>query len=449
MSTGRPSATGERAASSAVDGPITAAPAERWSRGHWLGLAAVLAVGSLLRVLLLPTEGLRGDLDQFVGWVHHIATDGLGSLYGGTDVGAVSFGPVMAYVWGVLVVVQPAFDTVTDASDPAIRVLMKTPASIADLGLGLLAAFALRARPRWAVLAAAAVVLHPAVFYVSAWWGQYESIFLLSGLGAVVAAISGRNGLAAALVAVSLMTKPQAIAFLIPFAAWFWAQGYAEAGALGGVRAVARAALIGLAVTVVLWLPFLAQGGPADYLGGLAMYQNEVFNVLSLRAWNPWWILQVAAADGDFIRDDIAFAGPFTLRHIGYLVTAGMSLVIGWAVVRDARPRTLVLGLVASVLVIFTFMTQMHERYAYAAPILLVLLLSEPRVRWLWVGLGIAFTLNLLAAVPPSPEVAAWLPMSGPLAVLGSLTLTTVTVAALVATFRSAGHATASPRPAR
>ena len=60
------------------------------------------------------------------------------------------------------------------------------------------------------------MLLHPVVFDVSAWWGQYESIFVLTGLGATIAAINGRNGLAAALLAVSLMTKPQAIPFLLP-----------------------------------------------------------------------------------------------------------------------------------------------------------------------------------------------------------------------------------------
>ncbi|MGP1673674.1 MAG: hypothetical protein ACTS8Z_00490, partial [Candidatus Limnocylindrales bacterium] len=232
-------------------------------------------------------------------------------------------------------------------------------------------------------------MLHPAVFYVSAWWGQYESIFLLSGLGATVAAMRGRNGLAAALVAVSLLTKPQAIAFIIPFAAWFWAQGYAPGGIRGGVTAIGRAGAIGLGVTAVLWLPFLMTGGPADYLGNLGTYQNDIFNVLSLRAWNPWWLLQVGAVGGDFIRDDIAFAGPVTLRHVGYVVTVLLSLVIGWAVLRDPRPRTLVLSLVASVLVVFTFMTQMHERYAYAALILLVLLLPDARSRALWLAFGI------------------------------------------------------------
>jgi hypothetical protein len=396
-----------------------------------LTLGAVLIVGAAIRLLLLPTPGLRGDLDQFVGWVHHIATDGLGSLYSGTAAGPVTFGPVMAYVWGVLATIQPAFATVTDASDPAIRALMKTPASIADLGLGLLVAFALRDRPRWAVLAAGAVVLHPAVFYVSAWWGQYESVFLLSGLGAAVAATRGRNGLAAALVAVSLMTKPQAIAFIIPFAAWFWAQGYSLGGVRSAVLGLARAAAIGVAVILVLWLPFVGANGPANYLGNLGTYQNEIFNVASLRAWNPWWLLQEAAAGGSFVRDDVAVAGPLTLRHLGYLLTGVLSVAIGSAIIRDPRPRTFLLGLVASVLVVFTFMTQMHERYAFAALAYLVLLLPDRGPRWLFVAFSIVFMLNLIAAVPPTDAVATALPVGGVLGVAGSLAMIAMTAWAL------------------
>lgn len=405
--------------------------AQRWSRHHRLSLGGILIAGFAVRLLLLPTEGLRGDLDQFVGWVHHIATDGLATLYSGTDAGPVTFGPVMAYVWATLAAIQPAFATVTDASDPAIRALMKVPASLADFGLAGLVAWVLRARPTWAVAAAAAVILHPAIFYVSAWWGQYESIFMLSGLGAVIAAINGRPGLSAALVAVSLMTKPQAIPFLVPFAAWFWASGYADGAVRGGVLALARAGAIGLGVIAVLWLPFLATGGPGNYLGNLGTYQNEIFNVLSLRAWNPWWLLQEAAAGGDFIRDDAAFAGPLTLRHLGYFVTVILSLVIGWAIVRDPRPQTFILGLVASVLVVFTFMTQMHERYAYAALIFLVLLLPDARMRWRWIGFGIVFSLNLVAAIPPSAEIAAILPVSGALGIAGSVLLSCITVVIL------------------
>jgi Gpi18-like mannosyltransferase len=378
----------------------------------------------------LPTDGLRGDIDQFVEWVHGIVTGGLPDAYDQD----LSFPPVMVYLWSLIAAVEPSFETVTDGSDAAIRVLMKLPATIADLGLALAAAFALRGEPRWAVTAVAVILLHPAVIDVSAWWGQYESVYLLSALAAAVLAINGRNGWAAVAIAISLMTKPQALPLLVPFAAWFWATG--------GWREVARAAAIGAAVIVVLWLPFLAADGPARYVQNLSDYQGGIFAVLSLRAWNVWWLVQEAAAGGAFVVDNVPVLGPLTLRHVGYAAAGLLELVVALAVIRAPQPRTLLLALAASVLVAFTFLTSMHERYAYGAIIFLALLVPDHRLRWLGVAFGVVTTLNLLAAVPPTPEIGELLPVAGILGIAGSLGMVAVTAVALTMLYRAPSRGT-------
>jgi hypothetical protein len=337
----------------------------------------------------------------------------------------------MAAIWAFLAAIAPGFSTATDAADTGLRILLKTPASIADIGIALLVAYALRDRPRWAVIAAAAILLHPALWYVSAWWGQYESIYALPALAAAIAAGKGRNGLAAALVTLSLLTKPQALAFVLPFAAWFWASGWQHGRWRGAAIELVRAGLVALAVGVLAWLPFLAAGGPGKYLETLSYYQNDVFNVLSLRAWNVWWLVQEAATGGSFIADDVAFVGPFALRHVGYAVTGLLEAAIALAIVRDPRPRTLILALAASTLVFFAFMTQMHERYAYAAVVFLMATIPDRRGLWLAVAVGIVFTLNLVAAVPPSPDIGRLVPIAGPLGILGSLAIIAITIATL------------------
>jgi len=386
-------------------------------------------------------------MDQFAAWVHDIAVNGLGGLYGPQEAGPVTFGPVMGGVWAVLAAIAPGFQTATDAADTGLRMLLKTPASIADLGMALVAVWALRDRPRWAVVAGVAILLHPAVIDVSAWWGQYESIYVLSALAATVLAIRGHNVVAAALIAVSLMTKPQAIPFLVPFAAWFWATGFRRDGVRGGVIELARTGAAGLAVIVVAWLPFLTEGGPANYLANVRYYQDEVFNVLSLRAWNPWWLVQVVAAGGAFIVDDVPIVGPITFRLIGLLVTAALQVVLFMAVVRDPRPRTLVLALAASVLVFFSFMTQMHERYAYAAAVLLILLVADVRVRWLALAAGVLVTLNLWWAIPPAPIFAMLLPIDGVVGVVGSAAMLILTGVILRETLgdRAVGRGSQAP----
>lgn len=377
--------------------------------------AAGLALGLVIRLLLLPAPDVTGDITTFVAWVHGIALHGLAHAYDEP----LSFPPVMAYLWGLLAAVDPAFRTVTDGTDPSIRVLMKVPPTLADFGLALLVAYALRDRPRWAVAGAIAILLHPAVFYVSAWWGQYESIYVLFALAATVLAINGRNGWAAALIALSLMTKPQALPMLVPFAAWFWATG--------GWRGLLRTAAIGAAVIVVLWLPFVAANGPSNYLRGVAEYQNERYAALSIWGWNIWWLVQETAAPGRFVSDDVTVAGPVTLRHIGLVATALLECLVALAVIRDPRPRTLVVALAASVLVAFSFLTTMHERYSYAALVFLLLLIPEPRWRWLSLAFGIVVSVNLLTAAPATPEIHSVVRATDLIGIVGSVAMLAVT----------------------
>jgi hypothetical protein len=394
--------------------------ATAWTTRDRVALLVLFLIGVAIRTVLIGTEGFRDDMDLFARWISHISTAGLGQLYTDNPGGPVTFGPVMGLIWGALGVIAPGFAVATDSSDPTLNALMKVPASLADLGIAGLIVVALRDRPGWAVVGAAAVLLHPAVWYVSAWWGQYESIYVLPALGALIAATRGRNGLAGALLAVSLATKPQAIPFILPFVAWCHASG--------GIREVVRAGLVGAATFVVLWLPFIAAGGPLHYLQNLAYYQNEIFNVLSLRAWNPWMLLQEAVAGGDFIADDVRIVGPVTLRWIGYAVTGLLSMLIVAAIVRNPRPRTLILGMTASVLVFFMAMTQMHERYAYAAIIFPILLLMQPRILAWWLALSGLVTLNLVSAIAATPGLQALLPQTGLLPVVGAIVFLVLTV---------------------
>jgi hypothetical protein len=397
---------------------LDGAPAQAPTRGADLAVFAVgLVLACAIRALLLPTEGLRGDLDQFVLWVHGLATRPFGNAYDQN----LSFPPVMVYLWGLLAAIEPAFRSVMDAADPAIRSIMKLPASLADLALGGLVAWELRSRSRWALAAGLGILLHPAVIDISAWWGQYESIYVLFGLVAYLLAVRGHSLPAAAVLAVALMTKPQALPFVVPFAAWFLARD----GWLGAVKA----AIVGAAVIVVVWAPFLGAGGPAGYARNLAEYQGDIFAILSIRAWNLWWLVQELLAGGNFVSDQGAVLGPLTLRHVGYLVAGVLEVVVFIAVLRSPTRRTLALGLTAAVLVAFMFLTTMHERYAYGALVFFALLIPERRFLVTWLVFGVAFTLNLLAAVPPTPRIGELLPVQGPLGIAGSVVMLGLTVA--------------------
>jgi hypothetical protein len=399
---------------------IEAAEAPIPRRWAVVAVAVGLAAALLLRILLWPAPGVVGDLDQFVLWVHGLATTPFSHAYDQN----LSFPPVMAYVWGLLAAIEPAFRTVTTSADPAIRGVMKAPASLADLALGGLIAWHLRATPRWAIAGAVLVLFHPAVIDVSAWWGQYESIYVLFGALAFVLAVRGHSLFAAAALAVALMTKPQALPFLVPFAAWFLARD--------GWAGAARAALVGAVVIALLWLPFLAAGGVQAYAHNLSTYQGDIFAILSLRAWNAWWLVQQLLAGGGFVSDQGAIVGPITLRDLGYGLALVGEAAVFVLVYRARSSRGLAFGIAAAVLVAFCLLTTMHERYAYAVLAFLPLAFPDRRALVLAIAFGVVFTLNLLAAFPPTAGIGAAVSMNGVLGILGPIAMLTILAATLV-----------------
>ena len=422
---------------------------ETWRDPRWpptLVLLTGLVVAVLVRIPFLYERGLTGDLDQFVLWAHGLATQPFGHAY---DMD-ITFPPVMVYIWGWLTTQDPKFLTETTSADLAIRMWMKMPATFFDLFLGYLVAMHLRARPWWAVLGAFAIFFHPAVIDVSAWWGQYESIYVFFGALAFVLAVRGHPLFAAIALGFAVLTKPQALPFLVPFAAWFIARD----GWLGA----AKAAAVGAATIIVLWLPFVAAGGPQAYLRNLGEYQGGVFAILSIRAWNPWWIVQELFAGGQFVSDAGAIAGPITLRHVGYGLALLGELVVFLAVLRAPTPRALALGLASAVLVAFCLLTSMHERYAFGVLAFLPLAFPNRRAAWLAAAFGVVFTLNLLAAVPPTPEIARLLPVGGVLGIVGSVAMIAIAAAAIklllderpgpTATSATLGRTSAEPTPA-
>ncbi|MBF8289553.1 MAG: hypothetical protein HW391_521 [Chloroflexi bacterium] len=107
-----------------------------------------------------------------------------------------------------------------------------------------------------------------------------------------------------------------------------------------------------------------------------------------------------------------------------------------WAIVFLAiwrRPTAtgLAWGLAAASLAAFVGLTTMHERYAYPALIFLLLAWPNRLAVGTWIVLSVAVTLNLVAAVPPTGGPGAWIPVSGPLGIAGSVAITAVLGATL------------------
>ena len=335
---------------------------------------------------------------------------------------------MLPWLWAALAAVASPLGHAESAADPLIRAALKLPASLADLALAMGVGYALRSRPRWALAGALATALSPAAIYISALWGQFESLYVLPVLVAYLLAIRGRLGWAGVALAVALMTKPQALPLALPFVAWVLGRG--------GLRSLVAPAVAGAATIALLWAPFLASGGPLRYLDHLRDY-SELFSVISLRAWNPWWLVQLPFGTDRLIVDTNVIAGPLTFRLVGVGVALLLGAAIALWVARRPTPEALAWGLVAVSLAAFCALTTMHERYLYPAVVLLPLPWPDRRAVVLWVVLSVAFLLNLVASVPPSGGPGSLIPVDGALAIAGSLAVTACLGVAMVALHRS------------
>ncbi len=373
----------------------------------WAGLAAAI----LVRLLLMPNYILLGDLHQYARWAYHLATD---LPFGAAYRQDFSYMPVLVAVFGTLGRLVPAFLTAGDASDAAVRVVLKVPALLGELAIVAGLFTGLRQRPPLAIGAILAVLLVPAAWYLSAWWAQLDAVYVALCLWSAILAARDRRWAFAVLLGLAMMTKPQALFLAAPFA------GYA----LGrwGVRRAVPVGIVAVAVAAATWLPFLPYGGVADYLHNLDYYQNGLFPILSVRAWNPWWLVQEALGHGEFVADSLPWLGPFTARHLGIAMTAVAEIIILAAVARRPTPERLYLGLATATLAAFCLMTSMHERYAYAALIFLAPFLNRRSIQVAWGILAVAISLNVFAGAPPD-DFGSILPVGGPLGIAGSVAM--------------------------
>lgn len=386
----------------------------------------LLAVALALRLALMPLpDPFNWDLTTFwLPWMSYGAKHGLAQLYIYADP-VVNYPP---FYLALLILLGKLYETATAsfAYTPLQSVLIKLPAVVADLAVGvMLYVAALRiarrdapsdgatSRPAGqggALLAAGLWLLSPAVIYISAYWAQVDSIHTAWMMAALLAALGRRWGWSGLLIGFGLLTKLQAIVLapLLLFMAWWvdWRAVGRWSAAVAGVLAFSvLAALVDGALEPVL----------VAYSGAVGFYP-----ALSMNAYNPWFIVQVASAGllGQPLQDTATIVGPITLRWLGVGLLAAYGLAILWILGRRWRPRRAgwpeasqrLDVIFATGMLVFGFFilpTEMHERYIVPALAFLALPAALPGRRRLlaYLLLSGAVLLNLVRVLPFLPVV--------------------------------------------
>jgi dolichyl-phosphate-mannose--protein O-mannosyl transferase len=391
----------------------TAVAASRFNVRSWAWpLIAILAAGFVVRLLLLPSLGFHNDIAAFEAWTLTLQDNPPWQFYAKTSFADYSPGYfiVLWAISGIYTVLGHLH--LINTNDPsyfALRLLVKVPALVMDLvDAALIYAIVRRyAREAVALGAAALFALNPATIYVSAYWGQIDSVswgFVLLALWLALRSSDEPRKLTARLVwawlaiAFSILIKPQGTLVAVVLLAFAFAPVDADLR----MRRL-RATAIGLGGSLLLALGvaalFHASANPVDlitwlfdrYRIGSAVYPYNTVN-----AFNLYAIKQT------FWQSDLA-ALPIFGINLGAMWLWGVVLVLAASaliVARYLQERTDRAFLEAAMLVAFAFFilaTRMHERYIYGAFLLAFPLVAFGRQQiWTTVVLSVTTLLNLV-----------------------------------------------------
>ena len=353
------------------------AAAEHADRRARLAIAGVIALGVLLRLVVLRSPGFPSDVATFQAWAERLADIGPSRFY---EPGYFSDYPP-AYLY-VLWLLGALFD------GELLRLAVKAMSIPADIAIALIAAgIVWRAAGRVnAVLASALWMLAPGPIFAGPYWGQVDAVGTVPLMGSLVMAGRGRWGWAGALAGLSVMVKPQfgiALIIVLAAAAIVWIR---EADWRPPLWALGTSAM----TVAVLGLPF--RSGPAELIA-LVRSASETYPYTSLYAFNIWSIV------GDFWKPDD-----------DYVVIGGVLLVIG--LIASCAPlwrrRDVATLLAAGALAACAFYflpTRAHERYLFPA-FALLLPLAAVRARLLvpYITLAVAFAASLYFAFTRYPQ---------------------------------------------
>ncbi len=375
-------------------------------RREKLILAAILAAGLLIRLPFLSTDfRTTNDVEFYRRWARTIRASGLPAI---DQEPTVNDPPVLLYAFGAASTLEARLG---GPDDRLLNALLKLPAALADLLTASIIVWALRGRSASTrVLACGLYVFHSAVWYVSAHWGQTDSVYALFMVASVAFLERGRVPLAWAGLALAVASKPQGWAI----APLLLAVTLLRHGLQGFGKGLATAG----GVTVMLSLPWLITGQPLDLLRPyLTILDRPPRLVVS--AYSLWFLLHGGNVQGLTPQDRPAGL-PVSYLTISLGLAGLLTALVVWLVLRR-RNAPLALALAAGVLCLgyFMLLPQVHERYLFPALPFLLLAAAQSDgsagqrgLWWAFAALSATFLFNLVTIASPLPSL--WVNLIAP-----------------------------------
>jgi hypothetical protein len=359
-------------------------------------LLLVLALALLIRLPFLPTNAhVSGDIKIYRNWSELIYRYGLTTIY---DSPTVNYPPLLLYYLGGAAWLVAQLPPTLTTPGAAINTMIKLPAVLADLLTTALIFWALcdqsvARRSTVALLYA----LNPAIWYISALWGQTDAVYTCFLVAAMLLLMRAAVIPAWISYALAVGAKGQSV-FLAPIIITFTLMRY---GVRGLVRGVAAGAIVG----VLLTLPWLISGRLMLVVQRYSLPSRPWLLVVS--AYNIWYLMLMGHV-GRFPPTKLLPGLPLSYRVVAfgmYVVFVVLMVGLLW---RDPR-RPWMLAVVLLNFGMFIILPQMYERYMFATIVFLLLSAASrsstrmetsvgrrPGLWWAYGVLSVTFLINLI-----------------------------------------------------
>lgn len=318
-------------------------------------LAIVLFVAFIVRVLLFPLQGYQNDMATFSYWFNTAAEHGIRPFYTVVlrDVGWIDYPPFNVYIFWVFGSIAKA---VSSLGISTVSIVKLAP-NLFDLGTAALIYFFVRKQLSFkqSLLATALYAFNPAIIFNAAVWGQFDAIYTFFLVLSLMLALKSKPKLSAAVFAIAILTKPQAIA-LAPLVAYLI---YRKNGSKNLLFSV----LVFAASVFVVILPF-EWTNPVTFLSTIYFGAYSGYQYTSINAFNLWGLFGLWMPDG-------------SLNIVGWAMFGAFAAFTLYVLHKRFNASSELLALFSAFMLFFAFFmlpTRIHERYLFPAISILALM---------------------------------------------------------------------------
>lgn len=352
----------------------------------WLGIAFAIR----LAIALLPV-GFWIDVNTFKAWMAGIITNGPHDFYSKMW---CDYPPVyMYFLWAWGKIYQFIWDPGLHYTGSSILTTwIKIPPMLADIGgaYGIFVLLKGRVSLRSAYRTAILYAFNPLLIFVSAVWGQMDSVLILTMLGIIWLLLENQFIFACLLSALAILIKPQGL-FLLPLlflTQWYRQKPWKWVAAAAAGIAMAWVIITPMVPNMVwnvsaIWQPFM-------FLYDKMLSTASTYPHSTVNAFNLW------AMTGNWLPDSRLMLGiPHRIWGLGFEV----ALVVGMGIYlyRNRSNFNFFLGGTILLLGSYLLLTRMHERYILPAIALLAIATGINRnLKWIYWAFSATAFINIV-----------------------------------------------------